>query len=98
MKKVLFPTLTFFIIMIGLSYAYAEEVTVNVPFTPDVKGCFYSYDKENNLFVYKCTWSMTPTDEEIIIIAESDPELVPENVIDIIIQSQEEEISKAIPV
>jgi len=97
MKKIILPTVTFFVILIGLSYAYAEEVTVDVPFAPDdEKQCTYVYDVTDNKFRFLCIWEMTPTDEEIVIIAEGDPELVPENVVDKIIQSQEEEISKAI--
>jgi len=86
MKKIILPTVTFFIVMIGLSYAYAEEVTVNVPFESDAEGCFYSYDAELNQFSYNCTWSMTPTDKEITIIAEDNPELIPEAIVDAIIE------------
>lgn len=67
---------------VGIQQTYAEEVTVDVPFVSDDEGCIYSYDKELNQFLFYCLWAMTPTAEEIIIIAEADPELVPEIVVD----------------
>jgi len=69
-----------------LSYAYAEEVTVNVPFEYTADTCFYSYEAKNNLFAFDCQWTMTPTDEQIVDIAKSDPELIPEATVDAIIE------------
>ncbi len=71
-------------IMIPL--AYANEQTVDVPFVPDEdKLCTFSYD-ENLGFTFVCSWSMIPTDEEIIIVAEKEPELIPEAIVDAIIE------------
>ena len=68
-------------LILTTSLAYAEEVTVDVPFTPDKEvQCTYGFFTEKLHFT--CQWVMTPSDEEIIIIAESDPELVPETIVD----------------
>jgi len=84
-KRILIPIIAV-LFAVGIHQAYAEEVTVNVPFISDTFGCFYAYDAELNQFSYKCTWNMTPTDKEITIIAEDNPELVPEHIVDAIIE------------
>jgi len=85
------------VIAISLSFAFADEQTVDVPFVPDNETCLYQYDELLNLFVFNCQWSMTPTDEEIVIIAEDDPELIPENVVDAIVEQQQIVIEKPKP-
>jgi len=82
---------------VGIQQAYADEQTVDVPFVPDNETCLYQYNEDLNLFVFNCQWSMTPTDEEIVITAESDPEFIPENVIDAIIEQQQIVTEKPIP-
>lgn len=61
--------------------AFADEQTVNVPFVPDQETqC--TYTSFENKILFTCQWGMILTDEEIVIIAESDPELIPEKIVD----------------
>jgi len=95
MKAIIATVAMSFVIAIGMSYAYGEEV--DVPFDADEKQCKLSFDFEAKQFKFACLWTMTPTDEEILIIAEDDPELVPEVVIDAILEQEEVVIEKTKP-
>lgn len=77
--------------VVGIQQAYAEEITVDVPFVPEEQEfppCSFSYNSVREQMQYLCGWFMTPTAEEIIIISEGDPELIPENIVDAIIEKQ----------
>jgi len=83
-KRILIPIIAV-LFAVGIHQSYAEEVTVDVPFTPDQEiQCTYTSFEAKVL--YTCQWAMTPTDEELLIIAETNPELIPENIIDAIIE------------
>ena len=78
-KRLLIPLIAV-LFAVGVQQSYAEEQTVNVPFAPDdEKDCYYTYSDDR--FNFSCYWHMYPTPEEIVIIAESDPELVPEHIV-----------------
>jgi len=92
-KLILIPIIAVLLIT-GIQQIYAVEDTVDVPFVADSSSCQFGYIIDENYFYYNCQWKMTPTDEEILEIAESDPESIPEVIVDAIIESLEEKVTE----
>lgn len=83
--------------VVGIQQAYAEEISVNVPFEPnyelDMPQCSLSYNHALNLTQFICGWFLEDvTPEELLKLNEEFPEVFHETDIDRAIEQLEPEI------
>ena len=57
MKSITIPLLTAVILAVSFGTTYAEESTIDVPFTIAEQNCIHLVDPETNREHYRCFWS-----------------------------------------